>query len=252
MNILLSNDDGIYAPGLRSLYRVLIDAGHSVTVVAPAMEQSGVSSALSARGPLQARPLNEDGFTGYAVFSTPADCTMLGLFGIFPEDAQPDLVLSGINRGPNSGMDVLFSGTVGAAMQGALAGIPSVAISNADFTSDSREQACMAVELIERMDWSTLPRNVVYNLNFPACPAAEIKGLKVCPHGTRWTLSRFERRATPDGRPYWWMTDKERLFHSPLAGPDKHWLHEGYMTLSPLKPNFNDEETLALLAGMGD
>ena len=177
---------------------------------------------------------------------------MLGLFGIFPEDAQPDLVLSGINRGPNSGMDVLFSGTVGAAMQGALAGIPSVAVSNADFTSDSREQASMAVALIERMDWTALPHNVVYNLNFPACPANEIKGLKVCPHGTRWTLSRFERRMTPDGRPYWWMTDKERLFHSPQAGPDKRWLHEGYMTLSPLKPDFNDENALALLAELND
>lgn len=252
MNILLSNDDGIYAPGLRSLYRALVDAGHQVTVVAPAAEQSGVGSALSARGPLQARLLNEDGFTGYAVFGTPADCAMLGLFGIFPEDAQPDLVLSGINRGPNSGMDVLFSGTVGAAMQGALAGIPSVAVSNADFTSDSREQARMAVELIGRMDWTALPHNVVYNLNFPACPANEIKGLKVCPHGTRWTLSRFERRVTPDGRPYWWMTDKERLFHSPQVGPDKRRLHEGYMTLSPLKPDFNDENALALLEKMGD
>ena len=98
MKILLSNDDGIYAPGLRSLYRALIDAGHEVVTVAPAMEQSGVSSALSARGPLQARPVREDGFSGYALFGTPADCVMLGLFGIFPEDARPDLVMSGINR----------------------------------------------------------------------------------------------------------------------------------------------------------
>ena len=252
MKILLSNDDGIYAPGLRSLYRALIDAGHEVVTVAPAMEQSGVSSALSARGPLQARPVREDGFSGYALFGTPADCVMLGLFGIFPEDARPDLVMSGINRGPNSGMDVLFSGTVGAAMQGALAGIPSLAVSNADFASDSREQARMAVDLAERMDWAKLPRNVVYNLNFPACPADEIRGLRVCPHGTRWTLSRFDRRTTPDGRPYWWMTDEERLFHSPQAGPDKRWLHEGYMTLTPLKPDFNDESALSLLAELND
>ena len=250
MKVLLSNDDGIYAPGLRSLYRALVDAGHEVVVVAPAAEQSGVSSALSARGPLRTRIVREDGFTGHALFGTPADCVMLGLFGIFEEDCPPDLIMSGINRGPNSGMDVLFSGTVGAAMQGALAGIPSLAVSNADFTSDSREQARMAVDLVGRMDWTTLPHDVVYNLNFPACPADKIKGLRICPHGTRWTLSRFDRRTTPDGRPYWWMTDKERLFHSPQAGPDKQLLHEGYMTLTPLKPDFNDPDALRLLAGL--
>ena len=108
----------------------------------------------------------------------------------------------------------------------------------------------LAVDLVGRMDWTTLPHDVVYNLNFPACPADKIKGLRICPHGTRWTLSRFDRRTTPDGRPYWWMTDKERLFHSPQAGPDKQLLHEGYMTLTPLKPDFNDPDALRLLAGL--
>ncbi len=245
MRILLSNDDGIYAPGLRALYAALRAEGHEVRAVAPAREQSGVGSSVTSRRPLFAAGVHEPGFEGYAVDGTPADCVMLGLNGLFPADYRPDLVVSGINRGPNAGMDVVFSGTVGAALQGAMAGLPALAVSHADTSDDYREQAAHAAALASRVDWTALPVNRVYNLNYPTGPLSEIKGLKVCPQSVSWPdLGRFEERRDPCGRPYWWMGNALAHYHVDDPGTDKGWLHRGYITLTPLRFAFTDEAAL--------
>lgn len=251
MRILLSNDDGIHAPGLRSFYAALVAAGHVVHAVAPATEQSGVSCGITAFRPLFANQVKEPGFEGVAVHGTPADSVMLGLRGLLAEHEQPDLVVSGINRGPNSGMSVMFSGTVGAAAQGALAGIPAMAVSNANFASDSREQAVMAVGLLERMDWPHLPAGLVYNLNFPDCPVQDIKGLKVCAQSTNWpNMVSFEERQAPYGRPYWWMHVEFFNFTAEDAGTDKVWLRDGYITLTPLRFDYTDRDVMETLRSL--
>ena len=251
MRILLSNDDGIHAPGLRALYAALRAEGHEVRAVAPAREQSGVASAVTTRRPLFAAPIREPDFEGYAVDGTPADCVMLGLNGLFAPDYRPDLVMSGINRGPNAGMDVVFSGTVGAALQGAMAGIPALAVSHASVSGDSREQAAHAAALAGRVDWADLPVNRVYNLNYPGCPLGETQGLKVCPQSVSWPdMGRFEERSDPYGRPYWWMGNVLAHFHVDDPGTDKGWLHRGYITLTPLRFAFTDAASLDALRNL--
>ena len=251
MRILLSNDDGIHSPSLRSFYAALRSAGHEVLAVAPAQEQSGASSSVTTRRPLFVTRVREADFEGVAVYGTPADCVSLGLNGLYPPDRKPDMVVSGINRGPNAGMDVLLSGTVGAAAQGAMAGLPAMAVSNADVNSDSREQAVHAVSLIGRMDWLHLPRGRVYNLNYPACPMTEVKGLKVAEQSVSWPdVGRFEERRDPYGQPYWWMNEALAHFHLDDPGTDKGWLHRGYITLTPLRFAFTDRTAVELLRGL--
>lgn len=247
MRILISNDDGIHAPGLRALYSALRAAGHEVRAVAPSAERSGASSCITAHRPLFALPVRENDFEGWAVDGTPADCVMLGLNGLYPAGEQPDLVISGINRGPNAGMDVLLSGTVGAAAQGALAGLPALALSNADIHSDSREQAAYAAGFVGRLNGNDLPRGLVWNLNFPACPMSEVRGLKACGHSLAWPeTGRFERRTDPYGRPYWWMGNVFTHFQEDDPGTDKGWLHQGFITLTPLRFDLTDRDALKL------
>ena len=251
MRILLSNDDGIHSPGLRALYAAFQADGHEVRAVAPAQEQSGVSSGITAQRPLFAEKVRAEDFEGFAVHGTPADCVLLGLNGLYPAEFRPDLVVSGINRGPNAGMDVLFSGTVGAALQGALAGLPALAVSNADPRSDSREQAGHAARLAAALDWSALPTGLVYNLNYPACPMAETRGVKICPQSVSWTdMGRFEQRSDPYGRPYWWAGNALAHYAMDDPGTDKGWLHRGYITLTPLRFDLTDAAVLEELKNL--
>lgn len=245
MRILLTNDDGIQAVGLRAMHRALVAAGHEVHVVAPVTEQSAVGHAITLSAPLRVKEFRDEGFYGLGVSGTPADCVKLGLSTLIKD--RPDMVVSGINSGANVGVDLLYSGTVSAATEGAFMGYPALAVSMDDFNpTDLSGQAAYAAALLPRLPFGQLPEKCVLNLNFPARPIGEILGLRLCAHTRVAYEDWFEERRDPRGRPYYWMCGElkpERI----SQGRDRKLLTEGYVTLTPLKFDFTDQETLALL-----
>ena len=167
MYVLLVNDDGIHSQGLRALRIALVEHGHKVSVVAPERQYSGAGHSLTVYEPLTGREIHEDGFEGYAISGTPADCVKLALGGLL--DKRPDLVFSGINLGPNVGPDLSYSGTVGAAAEASHCGIGAMAFSQlAQSWSDTLPHiAAHAVNLAGSIDWQGLPGGVVLNVNYP-------------------------------------------------------------------------------------
>lgn len=243
MRILLTNDDGIQAHGLRALYHALIDAGHDVTVVAPVTEQSAVGHAITISLPLRVKFFNENNFQGQGVYGTPADCVKLGVTALLVE--RPELVVSGINAGANVGVDILYSGTVSAATEGALLGCNSLAVSYDSFNPDAdlSSQAAYAALLIDRIDWGDISTNTVLNLNFPSCPFEESRPLKLCRHTRAMYHDWYDRRTDPRGRPYYWLDGvipAEKL----SVDTDRALLTEGHITLTPLRFDFTDRRTL--------
>ena len=248
MHVLLSNDDGIMAPGLRALYAALVEAGHTVTAVAPLRQQSGVGHSLTVFEPLRTRVIEEPGFSGIGVHGTPTDCVKLGLGALSAR--RPDLVMAGINLGPNVGPDIFYSGTVGAAAEGAHDSVPSMAISHADHSGrqDLTAHARHAVALAERIDWKKLPPRRVLNLNYPAGDLPE-EEVRVCPQSDAvWRIS-YARREDPRGDPYWWLTGDVPA-ESIRPGTDKELLMAGHVTLTPLRFEYTDAAALAALCGM--
>jgi 5'-nucleotidase len=245
MRILLTNDDGIQAPGLRALYQALTQAGHEVRVVAPVAEMSAVGHAITFTTPLRTKAFQEERFTGTGVYGTPADCVKLGVTALL--DQAPDLVVSGINAGANVGVDIVYSGTVSAATEGALMGLPALAVSYDDFNpTDLSGQAAYVADFIPRIGWTELPAKCLINLNFPKVPMAEVKGLRVCPHTRASYRDWYDVREDPRGRAYYWLNGViERDMVSPDR--DRSLLWEGYITVTPLRFDFNDPATQDLL-----
>ena len=248
MNILLSNDDGIHSPGLRAMNKALAEAGHRVMVVAPLFEQSGVSSSVTLTMPLRVRPVQDGEFSGSGVFGSPADCVKLALAGLLP--AKPDLVVAGINAGGNTGVDVIYSGTVAAALEGALSGYNSIAVSYDAFRlPDISEHAAHAVDLIGRIDWTRLPARRVLNLNYPNRPLSATRGLRICPPASAPWVDSYEERRDLRGYPYWWLSGY--MSDGAVArDSDRALLNQGHITLSPLRFDFSDPETEAILDAM--
>ncbi len=246
MNILLTNDDGIYAKGIRALYKALIKAGHEVTVIAPLSEKSGVSSSVTLIMPLRVRQIEEENFSGLGVFGTPADCVKLGLSSLM--EKKPDLVMSGINAGGNTGVDVIYSGTVAAALEGALSGYPAMAVSFDDFRiNDISKEADHAVSLAEKIDWKAIPERRVINVNYPKCGIDASKGMEICPPATIPWDDKYEERRDIRGLPYWWISGympSDKL--SPNS--DRALLNNGYITVSPIRFEFVDSKTEEILA----
>ena len=248
MRIALTNDDGIYAIGLRALYKALLEAGHEVSVIAPMTEQSAVGHAITILAPLRARFIEESDFQGYGIFGTPTDCVKLGLGELI--DVKPDVVVSGINAGANVGPDILYSGTVAAATEAAHLGFSALAVSYNSFTAtDLSAHARYAVEVLEKIPFATLPPRRVMNLNLPACPMSEFKGLALCEQTTAVWRDWYHKREDPRGRPYWWLDGDIPKEHI-VAGTDKGLVTEGYATLTPLKFDFTDKELLESLRGL--
>lgn len=242
MNILLTNDDGIHAPGLRHLRAALMRAGHQVRVVAPLTEQSAVGHAITVAMPVKVKEITEETFAGLAVQGTPVDCVKLALTVLCP--AWPDVVISGINAGANVGIDVLYSGTVSAATEGSLAGLPALAVSMDSFVRiDLAEQADYTAGLITEVEWPLLPPHCILNLNFPDRPMSESLGLKLCPQTTAVYEDGYERNMSPHGQPYYWLTGDippERL----APDCDRALLTRGHITLTPLRFDLTDHDTL--------
>ena len=245
MNILLTNDDGIQAVGLRAMYAALTQAGHTVHVVAPMTEQSAVGHSLTVFQALRAKEFLEPDFKGLGVHGTPTDCVKLALSRLLPE--PPDMVISGINAGANVGPDILYSGTVAAATEAAHSGLPALAVSYDDFRpKDLSLQAQHLVELAPRLPWELLTPRCVVNVNYPARDMAETRGIRVCPQTSAVWKDEYVERLDPRGNPYWWMTGTIPP-DQVNAGSDKALLNKGHITITPLRFDFTDRERMTVL-----
>ena len=211
MNILLTNDDGIFAPGLQAMHKCLV-ARHTVAVIAPDQERSAVGHGITLHHPLRASRVAVNAhFQGYAVSGTPADCIKLGLFDLLPE--RPDLVLSGINPGANVGINVNYSGTVAAAKEAALCGLPAIAVSvQGREVVNYEEAAAFAESLAQTVVRQGLPRGTFLNVNIPNVPFGEIAGTVVSRQGTGFFEDQFEKRRDPRNKAYYWPGSDPQIF----------------------------------------
>lgn len=250
MNVLLSNDDGITSPGIRALYEVFRAGGHEVFAIAPMRQQSGVSHAITVFEPLRIERGMGEGIEGVGVYGTPADCVKLGLAELSP--FVPDLVVAGINLGRNVGPDVFYSGTIGAAAEGAHGGIASMAFSHADPDAEMTELLACAeygARLAEGIDWRAIRPGRVINVNFPSLPFAEMRGTRVCEQAPPVWKNGYIGRNDPRGWPYWWMAGEIETARVP-PDSDMALLDAGYITITPLKFEHTDAEAMAALEKM--
>lgn len=246
MKILLTNDDGIHAPGLEVLEAIAASLSDDITICAPAEEQSGAGHSLSLNHPVRLRQHDERRFS---VTGTPTDAVNLALRKIFP-DSPPDIVLSGVNRGENLGDDVTYSGTISAAMEAALAGIPAIALSQSMREPNQSFEA--AVEwggkaLAPLIDVQMAKRTLV-NVNFPALPAAEVKGIRVVRQGFHdYSRGSLIEGTDPRGKPYFWfgLHDME---HTADHGTDLEAVSEGFIAITPLQLDLTHHAALGQLA----
>lgn len=247
MKILLTNDDGIYAPGLFSLHEAL-RGEHEVHIVAPESEMSAVGHAITLTSPIRVQGVRKNGhFFGYAVKGTPADCVKIAVQELL--DVPPDVVLSGINVGANVGVNILYSGTVSAATEGAFLGIRSAAISLAALTApDFRFAAAFSKEIIRFMVASDLSDGTALNVNIPGCPAEQIRGVVLARQGTSRFEERFDRRNDPRGNVYYWLTG-ETFIENGNPSNDSVALKQNYITITPIHYDLTCDKELERLQG---
>jgi len=249
MRILVTNDDGIMAPGLMAMRRVLADLGQ-VAVVAPTMPQSAVGHSITLTDPIRAHRVDlGDGVVGQGVEGSPADCVKLAVLELL--DEPPDLVASGVNLGANVGINVLYSGTVAAAVEGAFFGVPSVAVSIEDSDSPDFEGAArIARRLIDQWLTRDAGQATLLNVNVPDLSRGTPKGVRVAGQSLKGWREGWQRRTDPRGRTYYWMVgDPEREEEG--AGSDAAALAEGYVTVTPLRFDLTDHVRLDEVAGWG-
>lgn len=244
MRILLTNDDGIFAEGLCALYDALAEE-HEVFVVAPEAERSAVGHAITIADPLRVKKVKRGRkFFGYAVNGTPADCVKIAIHELIGPEI--DLVLSGINRGANVGINVLYSGTVSAATEGVILGYPGIAISiNAYRDPDYCFAAYFASCLVENLEEIIFDSIFCLNVNIPALPAHQIKGIKWVKQSTTRLLEKFEKRIDPHGNVYYWQCSERFTETDPET--DVVALAEGFITLTPLHFTLTNLEILQQL-----
>ncbi len=250
MRILLTNDDGVYAPGLQALRRELLKLG-DVTVVAPVGEQSAVGHSITLLTPLIVQEVLDDQQRpmGWAVEGRPADCVKLALLELLPE--PPDLIVSGLNAGSNAGINVLYSGTVAAAIEGAFFQRPSIAVS-LEYTRpkplDFPRGAEMARRVIEHILQRRPANDALININIPSLDRGPVRGVRVVPQNVAPYLETFDRRVDPRGRVYFWLSGK---LTCPEAHPDTDVtaLAEGFITVTPLQFNLTHAAMLQRMRG---
>ena len=236
MRILLTNDDGVNARGLRVLEAIARKLSDDIWIVAPSEEQSGAGHSLTLTTPVRLRRHDERRFS---VTGTPTDAVMLALAHIM-KDSPPDLILSGINRGANLAEDVTYSGTVSAAMEGALAGVRSIALSQAysregmgDTVPFAAAEAWAEQVLVPLFEFDTAPATLI-NINFPALPADEVRGVRVCRQGLRdYGRLRILQRTDPRGYDYYWF-GLGPMVETPGHSTDLEAIAAGYVSVSPL------------------
>ncbi len=243
MRLLLTNDDGIFARGLRVLLEGLRDAGHDVSVVAPDREQSATSHSITLHRPLR---IQEAGEGEWSVDGTPTDCVLLAVNGLLEE--RPDAVVSGINLGPNMGEDVTYSGTVAAAFEAHILGIPSIAASmkdprHGDFAGAAR---CVADLVVRKDEWQGDGRGIL-NVNFPVGPARDWKGPWITKLGTRRYTDELIEKVDPRGRKYYWIGGAEPVWR---GGEETDFgaVDAGAVSVTPLHLDLTDEGAVQRLS----
>ena len=246
LDILLTNDDGIYSEGIRALYNSLKTIGN-VTVVAPDTERSAVGHAITLSDPLRVKEVKRDGkFFGYATTGTPADCVKLAIRAILKK--KPDMVVSGVNLGPNTGYSVLYSGTVSGATEGAIIGIPSFAISLATFeNSDYAVAADFAKKLVKKiMANKGLPQGTLLNVNIPAVDKKRIKGVKIVRQSKTAIKERFDKREDPHKRTYYWLTG-EVVESDGYEDADIEAIRQNHISITPIHCDMTNYEFMEKL-----
>lgn len=247
MFILLTNDDGIRAPGIVAMYRALGKAGHEVRVVAPETVQSATGHGITMATPLLTSKVRvEDAFEGVAVDGRPADCVKLAINQLC-NDRLPDLVISGMNSGTNVGVNVIYSGTVAAAIEAGFLGLPAIAVSlylRKEIDTDYDRSAAYAVKTIDRIVDAGLRPGQIATINIPAlAPGQEPAGVRVVRQCTRPWVDTYERRQDPKGRDYYWNTSVFRLVETE-ADTDVAALRDRYITITPLQYDLTDHTLL--------
>ena len=281
MNLLIGNDDGIFALGIRTLANTLAAAGHAVTVVCPDRERSATGHGLTLHKPIRAEEIAsvfQPDVKAWACSGTPSDCIKLALGALVR--TPPDFVLSGINHGANLGTDILYSGTVSAAMEGMIEGIPAIAFSLASFTEkDFQPAADFANTLLAQLINNPLETPMLLNVNVPAVSQSQIKGAMITRQGMRRYIDLFERRVDPRGKTYYWLAGEvmeeidpetsdfggrsqplnhqEGLESTHYIPTDVDAIKENYITITPLHYNLTSQSGLSHLqmwrtSGLGD
>jgi 5'/3'-nucleotidase len=252
MRILLTNDDGIHAPGLKVLEAIARTLSDDITIVAPAEEMSGAGHSLTLTRPLR---LLHHGERRFAVSGTPTDAVMMAI-GEVMKDGPPDLILSGVNRGANLGEDVTYSGTVSAAMEGALAGVRSIALSQVyardgmgDAVSFAAAEAWGARVLRPLIEMPWTPGTLV-NVNFPALPGDQVRGVRVVGQGIRdYGRLKIVKGTDPRGYPYYWF-GLDGAVPTPAHSTDLEAVADGYVSVTPLHLDLTHEPSMARLAAL--
>lgn len=244
--ILITNDDGIDAKGINALAEAMQPLG-KIVVIAPKEPQSGMSQAITVKHPLRVKKMITKGYERYAVNGTPTDCVKLGFNQILNQ--KPDLLVSGINHGSNSSTSIMYSGTLGAALEGCLNGIPSIGFSLISFDADadfsaaitySRRIAAMVIQ-------KGLPAHIGLNVNIPYIAEDKIKGIKVCRQTMGYWQEEFERRTDPSGKDYYWLTG-QFFNHEPDASDTDEWaLKENYVAVVPVRTDMTCYTTLEII-----
>jgi 5'-nucleotidase len=253
MRILITNDDGIHAPGLKACEQMARTMSDDIWIVAPETDQSGVSHSLSLNDPLRLREVGERHF---AVKGTPTDCVIMGVRHLMKD--LPDVVLSGINRGRNCAEDVTYSGTVAGAMEGTVLGVPSFALSQAyAFTTKHTPYWETAIkhgpDVIRRVLKTGMPRDILVNINFPDCPPDQVAGVAVVTQGKRdQELLRIDARHDGRGNPYYWIAFGRGGIAGAAAGSDLAALNDKRIAVTPLRLDLTDQPFMTKLADVFD
>ena len=235
--ILITNDDGVAAKGLRTLDEVAMEFG-DVVVMAPERNASGMSHSITSSRPLRVREVKKaDGLNVYCCDGTPVDCVKLATEYFCPR--RPDLVLSGINHGSNSSINVLYSGTMGAVIEATALGLDAIGFSLLHHSSDADFAPCIPFvrQIIGTTLEQGLPLGVSLNVNIPRLPASDIRGIRICHEAKAQWNDSFEQRVDPQGRPYWWLTGKF-VCDNPPETSDEWALANGYVSVVPIHPDF--------------
>jgi 5'-nucleotidase len=247
MRILLTNDDGIYASGLNALYKELSGKAECL-IVAPETEQSAVGHAITLYRPLMVRRANKNGhFLGYAVAGTPADCVKIGVKEL--SEKPVDLVISGINPGANIGINVIYSGTVSAATEGTILGIPSLAISldtrksNADYSFAAKLARRLASVIMK----NEFTKGITLNVNVPSVPEDQIKGVMITKQGSARLVEFFEKRIDPRENIYYWLAGETTLPETEDINSDAHALRNGMISITPIYHDLTRHDAISNL-----
>lgn len=246
MRVLITNDDGIASPGLQALVRAFEPAGETF-VVAPERERSATGHAITLHKPLRAHGATIPGSSvrAWATNGTPADCVALGMLELLP--VKPDIVVSGINVGPNVARDLTYSGTVSGAMEGAIFGVASIAVSVGSFRNPIFPVAArFAVELARAILLHGLPEDTLLNVNVPNLPPEQIAGVAITRQSAQRYASRLEKRVDPKGRTYYWLTGQPSL-QEDIEGTDTWALSHNHISVTPLTLDMTDDRLAAAL-----